>query len=455
MQFKIEEWTKLSSLIDEQIAKLKKIGTNETGYTISADRLKRLKKRLQNASEGATVSFTEQDKVDLCWHIDELDNLSDFFLEHYLTDWSDRFGTPLNNAIAKNWDKNDFCTTICSILNEHNALHTFFHSEGHTKLAEHLITQEETALQAVSYTPCSTFTYPFYGAVIREFYQQKNCDWYSLDDLEKTLSEHNNQYITKTVLPQFIIRINAEYRRGNIIPDNKKTRITQNNKKTRITQIAIKQIGSLDDEQKWLTPTLTEDGQRNIIEARRILKCWQAQCAATAVWETIHAQDEKRSAYWAKQAKEIHHSDINQPLFRIICSDKCYRNIFNSADEQGIWKKYHTCGHLENDNAAIMMRFNHYTVVEFLNIGGGCAYFLKANHRWTSDGNHYTTEKLWKTVDHIDQIVRDSKLSILTTECNNKNAIEISPDSMKIEHRADWDDRIDNFFRYKVDTINQ
>src|SRR5574344_1567147 len=86
MQFKIEEWTKLSSLIDEQIAKLKKIGTNETGYTISADRLKRLKKRLQNASEGATVSFTERDKVDLCWHIDELDNLSDFFLQHYLTD---------------------------------------------------------------------------------------------------------------------------------------------------------------------------------------------------------------------------------------------------------------------------------------------------------------------------------------------------------------------------------
>lgn len=355
---------RLNKTFRENIAALKSISNGTADVPTPPWFMAQLIKRLVRSYHTRTTDALSVSEIEkLCYHISEIEHdVATFFIEEYVSpDWNFSYQKPLERYLLNNWGTNH-CHTVQKALSENEALNTYFNAKGPENLANY-IRQHDLPLKTSALELLNTdiFTLNYFGIVIREHY--RTTQKIDGDEIYDALSSHNNIDIARRVIANLVSRYKNT--------DNYDA-------KDNLVRAALRLLGNTEDDRWNAPPTFSNEDAELLCNAKETIKTWIAQGEYRRIWAQVSQVDQtdgERIAFWKRKARHLRSLNGNDCLFKLICPSGLFINVPDTLNGIKIRVDATIPGASQN-NAAIIMRFGKYTVVEFLNVRGGPAYFL-------------------------------------------------------------------------------
>lgn len=379
-----------------------------------------LKSRLREAYKTKRrENFSEGDIKTLCSILIELEgNLRLYFMREYLDGcWREEYAVYLNRFVLMKWGTDEI-NDVRIFLNAKNALKSYLDECGDLRLALYIHKQKKCKIEKVhEYVNLGVpFTEYYFGEVLKYYYKNREMSMKQMLALptQRLMEKHHNEDVTRVIVATIVTRYHLS--RGRDRADKEK-----------IVSLSEWLLGEARvDNVKWMpTKALNKEDRRKLNEARILIARWKSQREVINIWDQLRHRtnevDKYRAQFWIEKSEDL---SGEEPLYRLVSLTNSTNSLMDKA---------------------LIMRFGRYTVVEYLNVAGGCAYFyLGWNHTllWVQrEGSR----------DIQEYTGRRARLPLLRQEVVDNKMLEATGmEEVRIEHRGDWHTRFNYFWDNKV-----
>lgn len=432
---------KLRSKVDAAIQRLQRM-QYVVDMPVKPKNLETILAKFTRIFNGDDIKLSVSEKQTISYHIVKLKREEQtFFLTTYLNkEWSPLIIKGLIHSLLLGW-YNEYAQLLRDVLLMHKSEFSnieksalgYMDSEfAPKKLANYLRNHQIKLESATDFVLLNhhLFVYPYryFEEVMLSYFSHQSIDEEYIKYIELATTTYNSHRFNRIIFPEIIIR--TDLQKG----------IKEQIKQTLI-DTCFRMVGDPNIITNWQDDTLTEQQRNNLLQARNILRKWILSKAIESVFTKIGGGIySDRAEFWTKYVPMLEMDEKRNTFFRILSTGSLVGVL-----SQYVRNTYYKRLRHGSSNTALLMRFERFTVVEFLD--GGCMYLYHYDPAQSDAIDSYRYAHIWSNqIDRIEELKMPNITELSKNDVFSRHPL---PNTLKIAHRGAWENTFTHLLRIK------